>query len=221
MAAPREGEGAEPPSLQAHVELDRGEVRLEEPFGAASHARRSAQTAMYTMADGLARLLAPILPVTADELWRVLPGDREPSVHIALFPEGVESWKDEALVARYATRLELRDRVNARLEEQRQAKVIGTSLEAAITVAGTGRFADALAHLTADDLAAFCIVSQAAIVAPAADQPADSLVVTVSRVGGEKCQRCWRYVPAVSGAEETEGLCQRCVEALGLGGRAA
>ncbi len=190
-------------------------------FGAASQARRSAQTAMYLMADGLARLLAPILPVTADELWRVLPGTRESSVHVALFAEGVEAWQDDALVSRYATRLEIRDLVNAKLEEQRQAKVIGTSLEAAITLAGTGRFADALHGLATDDVAAFCIVSDATVVAPAADQPADSLVVTVSRAAGEKCQRCWRYVAGIAAAAATEGLCDRCVDALGLGSDAA
>src|SRR6185503_3784795 len=59
-------------------------------FGAASSERRSAQTVMYEMADGLARLLAPILPVTSDELWRHLPGQREEAVHIAMFPTGVE-----------------------------------------------------------------------------------------------------------------------------------
>ena len=190
-------------------------------FGAASHGRRSAQTAMYHMADGLARLLAPILPVTADELWRVLPGERQASVHIALFPEGVEACRDEALVARYATRLELRDIVNAKLEEQRQAKVIGTSLEAEITVAGTGRFAEALVGLQSDALAAFCIVSRAVVATPDVEQAPDTLDVRVSRAHGHKCQRCWRYVPSVNDAPETEGLCDRCADALGLGGRAA
>ena len=56
-------------------------------FAASSPERRSAQTAMYIMADGLARLLAPILPVTSDELWRHLPASREPSVHWSRFPE--------------------------------------------------------------------------------------------------------------------------------------
>jgi len=200
-------------------------------FGAASPERRSAQTAMYLMADGLARLLAPILPVTADELWRVLPpvhrslgeggGAREASVHMALFADGVEAWQDDALVVRYSTRLEIRDLVNAKLEEQRQAKVIGTSLEAAITVAGTGRFAAALDGLTPDEVAAFCIVSEAAVVSPDADQPADSLVVTVRRAAGEKCQRCWRYVAGIGQAAAVEGLCDRCVDALGLGSDAA
>ena len=54
-----------------------------------------------------------------------------------------------------------------------------------------------------------------------ADQPADSLVVTVARAAGEKCQRCWRYVPASAAAAATEGLCDRCVDALGLGSDAA
>jgi isoleucyl-tRNA synthetase len=189
-------------------------------FGASSLPRRSAQTAMYQMADGLSRLLAPILPVTADELWRVLPGEREASVHVALFADGVEAWQDEVLVARYAARLEIRDLVNARLEEQRQAKVIGTSLEASITLAGTGRFSDALESLQPDDLAALCIVSDAAVVAAAVDQPEDSLVVTVSRAGGEKCQRCWRYVQAI-GTAETDGICSRCADALGLESSAA
>src|SRR3970282_1551081 len=55
-------------------------------FAPASPERRSAQTAMYLIADGLARLLAPVLPVTADEVWQHLPGNREASVHMAEFP---------------------------------------------------------------------------------------------------------------------------------------
>ena len=59
-------------------------------FGASSEARRSGQTAMFVVVDGLARLLAPILSVTMDELWRGLPGQREPSVHMALFPRRLD-----------------------------------------------------------------------------------------------------------------------------------
>src|SRR6185295_7056707 len=70
-------------------------------FGATSEARRSGQTAMFAIADGLARLLAPILPFTMDELWRHLPGQREASVHLALFPGELSEWSDEALVDRW------------------------------------------------------------------------------------------------------------------------
>ena len=60
-------------------------------FAATARERRSAQTAMYLMADGLARLLAPILSFTTDELWRYLPGTREESVHLALFPDRADA----------------------------------------------------------------------------------------------------------------------------------
>src|SRR5205085_6258451 len=70
-------------------------------FAAASRERRSAQTAMFIMADGLARLLAPILPVTADELWRQLGGTREDSVHIAQFPRDLDQLIDADVDARW------------------------------------------------------------------------------------------------------------------------
>src|SRR5690606_37532114 len=103
-------------------------------FGAASRERRSAQTAMYIIADGLARLLAPILPVTTEEMWRHLPGEREASVHLAEFPPlaDLQVWRDEALVARWKRLIEVRDVVNAALETRRQDKTIGTSLGARV-----------------------------------------------------------------------------------------
>ena len=64
-------------------------------------------------------------------------------------------------------------------------------------------------------------MSEATVEAAAADQPADSLVVTVGRAAGEKCQRCWRYVAGIAAAAAVEGLCDRCVDALGLGSDAA
>src|SRR4051812_3958393 len=116
-------------------------------FGASAPERRSAQTAMYEMADGLARLLAPILPVTADELWRHLPpfagagggaaatadahaGGREDSVHVARFPTAVDTFVEAGVDAEWARLREIRDEVNRALETARQAKIIGTSLAA-------------------------------------------------------------------------------------------
>ena len=91
-------------------------------FGAKSEARRSGQTAMFIIVDGLARLLAPILSVTMDELWRMLPGEREESVHMALFPRDLEQWKDAALLERWAALVAVRDQVNLQLEEKRQGQ---------------------------------------------------------------------------------------------------
>ena len=105
-------------------------------FGAASRERRSAQTAMYTIADGLVRLLAPILPVTTDELWRHLPGTREASVHLAEFPAAadLERMRDAALERRWEVLLDARSAVNAKLEVLREQKVIGSSLQAKVVI---------------------------------------------------------------------------------------
>jgi isoleucyl-tRNA synthetase len=188
-------------------------------FGATSRERRSAQTAMYLMADGLTRLLAPILPVTADALWAELPGEREASVHIGLFPEDVTRWEDPERMARWRQLLDVREQVNARLEEQRQAKVIGNALEAQVVLKATGRYT-ALLEAHADQLASLFIVSEATVTAGdgAAAGDEGTLAITVTRADGVKCQRCWRYVSEVSEAAGADGLCARCEEALGLAG---
>src|SRR5207342_2946138 len=101
-------------------------------FAARSAERRSAQTAMYLMADGLTRLMAPILSFTADELWRFLPrvAGREASVHIAVFPSADElrALDDPALVERWSRLIAVRDRVLGEIEPLRKAKQIGSSL---------------------------------------------------------------------------------------------
>ena len=111
------------------VYLDVSKDRLY-TFGAASRERRSAQTAVYVIADGLARLIAPILSITADEIWARLPGAREASVHLALFPADAGAWRDEALEADWRQLLDVRSSVNAALEGARQRKEIGNALSA-------------------------------------------------------------------------------------------
>ncbi|PYR79999.1 MAG: isoleucine--tRNA ligase [Acidobacteria bacterium] len=175
-------------------------------FGAASPERRSAQTAMYVIADGLARLLAPIVPVTADELWRHLPGERDGSVHIAEFPDDLASLRDDALVERWTRLIAIRDDVNRALEGARQAKEIGTSLGARVSLEA-GREDAALLEAYEQDLAMLFIVSQVELTRTAGN----GVTVSVSRAGGDKCPRCWRFVDALS----PEGICDRCARALG------
>ena len=178
-------------------------------FGAASPERRSAQTAMYVMADGLARLLAPILPVMADELWRHLPGGREESVHLAEFPHGADEYRDAELVARWERLLAIRDEVNRVLESARQAKTIGNSLGAHVTLRASGATA-ALLDPYRDDLAMLFIVSRLDL--ETGEGP--ELDITVVKAEGDKCPRCWRIVPSVSAAPDTLGLCDRCLDAI-------
>ena len=196
-------------------------------LAAGSAERRSAQTAIYTIADGLTRLLAPVLPVTTDDLWGFLPGGRESSVHLARFPSGGEDYVDRDLLARWERLVSLREAANVVLEGLRGEKTVGNSLEAAVTIRASGVTAE-LVERYREDLPALLMTS-AVEVAPAEDLPADAdgaraagaqfveaggaAVITARRAGGVKCPRCWRYVPAVSGAEP-DGVCARCADAL-------
>jgi isoleucyl-tRNA synthetase len=182
-------------------------------FAAGSPERRSAQTAMYVIADGLARLLAPILPVTTEEMWKHLPGKREPSVHMAEFPHvaDVEALLDPELVRRWERLIEIRNEVNRALESARQAKTIGNSLGAHVTLRARGDAA-VLLQSVHDDLPMLFIVSQLEFVPAVGDGP--EIEAIVRRAEGEKCARCWRIVSSVSSHTATAGLCDRCVNAL-------
>ncbi|MDO8794379.1 MAG: class I tRNA ligase family protein, partial [Vicinamibacterales bacterium] len=180
-------------------------------YGATSRARRSGQTAMYRLVDGLTRLMAPILPFTADEMWRYLPGTRSESVHLELFPDA-DADASKELLDRWARLLTVRDTVNAALEPQRQAKVIGNSLGARVMLTAGGPIAALLDRHRAD-LATLFNVSDLALTLGGTDGP-DTIDVTVEKAPGVKCERCWRFVPAVAEEPSRAGLCERCVDAL-------
>jgi isoleucyl-tRNA synthetase len=150
-----------------------------------SHARRSGQTALYKVHYALTRLAAPLLAFTTEEVWSHTrkPAGAPDSVHLALLPDPdeVASGLDAAKLARWERLLEVRNVVLKALEEARQAKFIGTSLEARVRLAG--------ANLDdyAADLPALFITSQVLL------EPGDSLKVTIERAEGTKCERCWKY----------------------------
>jgi isoleucyl-tRNA synthetase len=190
-------------------------------FAARSPERRSAQTAMSLMLDGLTRLLAPILSFTADELWRYMPGAREESVHMALFPTtaALEAMRDPELVARWNTLATVRERVLAEIEPLRKNKQIGSSLQAKVVLAVPPAMLPLLER-HAPDLPMLFIVSEVELRAGGDDsQP----VVTIERATGVKCERCWRYVPLVSTDPTSPyaGVCERCQDALSKDDRAA
>ena len=190
-------------------------------FAPQSHERRSAQTAMYIMADGLTRLLAPVLSFTADELWSFLPGEREESVHMALFPERPAQLvgKDAAVEAVSWNQLvKVREDVVAQIEPLRKNKQIGSSLQAKVVISGS---ASALGTLERFEkhLPMLFIVSEVELrrlpdrsdVATGVDPVRE---ITIERATGVKCERCWRYVAAISCDPAWAGLCSRCQDAL-------
>ena len=180
-------------------------------LAARSRERRSTQTAMYLICDGLARLLAPILPVTADDLWRHMPGQRSECVHLEEFPK-VDHLLTPDIAAVWDRLMQVRDQVNAALEEKRKEKIIGNSLSASVTVTATGPIA-ALLDEYREHLPTLFIVSDLTL--NLGDTTGvDQVRVDVGRARGVKCERCWRYVPSVRTEPDWSGICDRCVEAL-------
>ncbi|MBI5508489.1 MAG: isoleucine--tRNA ligase [Deltaproteobacteria bacterium] len=190
--------------------------------GKTSVARRSAQSALYLIARDLLRLMAPIFSFTAEEAWEKLPrlnGDPA-SVHLALHPgirepEAVAALfaalaKDgEALAKRYDYAREVRRQVNVALEEARQQKKIGSSVEAMVTVFGSEAQLQPLAGLSDAELADLFIVSRART-----STKGDALTVLVENASGTKCARCWLYRDEVGASAVHPTLCHRCLEAL-------
>jgi isoleucyl-tRNA synthetase len=186
-----------------------------------SLARRSAQTALYRIADALARALAPILVFTADEVWENLPRSstsdeaRPASVHLAELPlSGVVG--DAEIRSRWERLFAVRDVVLRELEEARNAKVIGSSLEARVLLKASGETYELLERYR-DELRYLFIVSQVALERSTnteGESGAAAASVKVERAEGEKCERCWNYSTRVGESERYPTACERCVEAL-------
>ena len=161
------------------------------------------------MADGLTRLLAPILSFTADEIWRQLPGGREESVHLALFPTQaqLDGLLDHALVESWQVLVGLRERVLAKIEPLRKNKEIGSSLQAKVVISESRQILPQLERY-ARHLPMLFIVSEVEL------RLGDNPDIAIERAAGVKCERCWRIVPAVSNEPAWAGICDRCQDAL-------
>jgi isoleucyl-tRNA synthetase len=133
-------------------------------------------------------------------------------VHLAEFPRDVEALVDVDLEARWTRLREVRDKVNGALETARQEKLIGTSLAAGVALAAGGETAALLRRYEAD-LPMLFIVSQVMLDTTGPE----GVSVSVARAEGEKCERCWRVLSDISRRPGTEGLCSRCIDALGDG----
>jgi isoleucyl-tRNA synthetase len=186
----------------------------------ASVARRSAQTALYRIAEALARLMAPIMVFTAEEIWQHLPefeGKAE-SIHLTLFPEVDKTQQDAELAEQWKAIKQVRAEVTKALETARAQKTIGHSLDAAVTV-GVEETLYAKLEPYKEELRSIFIVSQAELspgVLTDADHRGDgnSISVRILPAQGEKCARCWVYDPAVGSHTDHATICGRCYEAL-------
>ncbi len=175
----------------------------------ASPARRSAQTALYHVTQGLLRVLAPFLSFTAEEAWRVFQPQSD-----TIFTETYYAYPEiagaEALIAKWTLLRDVRGDVTKALEEARTANRIGSSLQAQVEVRASGARYDALASL-GDDLK-FVLITSAATVVKVDAQGDESVDVAASTY--PKCERCWHYREDVGAHADHPTLCGRCFSNL-------
>lgn len=179
--------------------------------------RKAAQTVLYETLTAITKLIAPVLPHTADEIWRLIPGGSELSVQLADMPEADASLYDEAFEARWEKLIGVRDEVNKALEEARNKKLIGNSLGAKVELYPDTDTHKLLAGFA--DLDQLFIVSAAVLHGSAEEAPADAvdlqgLKVLVAQAEGGKCERCWIVTPQVGTVEKHPALCVRCAEVV-------
>ena len=172
-----------------------------------SHKRLSMLTVLYTVLSKSVRLLAPILSFTAEEVYDNMPYEDAESVHLTDFP-AKNLIDDAALEAKWDKLLEVRDDVNKALEESRNEKVIGKSLEAAVEIYSNDNEVVELLN-SVDNLHQLFIVSSVEV--KENDGVAyDLATVKVTKAEGHRCERCWNIVEEVN----EEGLCPRCASIL-------
>jgi len=190
----------------------------------ASPARRSAQTALYRIADALVALVAPILSFSAEEIWGYLP-DRPPalpSVHLARFPDAAELTGELTMtqmerLQNWDRLIAVRNEVLKALEAARREKFIGNALEAKVELSAEGEWAKLLQEYQ-EMLPMLFIVSQVRLLPDGLPGAEESLIrglrIAVRRAEGEKCERCWNYSPHVGEDADFPTLCERCAPAV-------
>lgn len=179
--------------------------------------RRSAQTVMYFLVDSIARIMAPILPFTAEEIWMHMPDmpGKEHSVHFLNFPQFKQSFRDDDLARKWELILDIRGEVTKLLEAARAAKQIGHSLDASVSLCVSDELSKVLSEYK-DLLRSIFIVSEVTVIRDISKQDKfkptaiDGLSVYVEPAPYKKCQRCWILDPTVGSNYKHPDICERC-----------
>lgn len=177
--------------------------------------RLSAQTALYLLTENTLVLMAPILSFLSEEAYSHFSGKCQESILLCDFPRKNPKWNLSGIEDKFSLLLEIRSQTQKVLEDLRREKLIGSSLEAKVTISAGGKHLEALNGYS-KDLREFLIVSEVLI------QPKDEaksaalpeLKVTATRAEGVKCSRCWHYSMDTGKNNQFPGVCPKCVEAL-------
>ena len=169
--------------------------------------RRSVQTVLYKTLLALVKLMAPILPYTSEEVYKLMPGKKEKSIHLERFPEIIKYKDSEEILEMWELFFGIKDDVYKALEEARADKIIGKSLEAKVFLNLRDEDKETLKPILSN-LKQLLIVSD--VVITAEDLPKyEYASVKVLKFEGERCERCWNIFNEI---DLTDNLCPRCHE---------
>lgn len=170
--------------------------------------RRSSQTALYEITSSLARMMAPIMSFLAEETYQFLVGSKKESIFLEKYPQANKEWENSEVLSTFESFIGIRTEALKKLEELRQNKTIGASLEAQLHITAQPEQLKVL-DLLKDYLNEFFIVSQVSV-----NKTPGELNVTATKANGEKCVRCWTYNVETNKNPKFPGICPKCVEAL-------
>ena len=188
-----------------------------------SKARRSGQTVLNELLTGMTRLMAPVLSFTAEEVWSYFSHSDGKSVHMNSFTDSIDVSVDEGFICRWDMLTDLKSEVSKALELCRREKVIGHSLDAQVRLVLPSNVSSVLGG-ECSDLKFIFIVSSVEVVKALdnegkvySSEKMKGLEIGVSRMGGEKCERCWNYFKEDSSDKgEHSTICFRCIKNLEL-----
>ena len=188
----------------------------------ASTERRAAQTAMYEILNTLVVMVAPVLTFTSEEIWQFMPKESNypESVQLTSWPSAHPEYMDTSLEAKWEKILDMRSEITKALETARRNKVIGHSLDAAVSLYAAGEELAALSAIK-EELATLLIVSNVTLSDNLEQAPGEAikaadmqLAIAVTPAQGTKCERCWIYSPTVNQDKDHPELCQRCASVV-------
>jgi len=190
-------------------------------FAPDSAGRRSAQTAIWRICEAMTRLLAPVLSFTCEEVWQHLPkvADRLDSVHLEKFPEVADvlgsafASEDDPNAQDWTTLLAVREQALKALEEARNSKVIGKSVEAQLAITASDP-AYSVLQRHADQHRYLFIVSAVTVAQGAGNGSGGGVHIQVKKADGGKCDRCWNFSTHVGEDAAYPTVCERCSAVL-------
>ena len=200
-----------------YLDIIKDRLYVEKPD---SVSRRAAQTAIYRILRDMTLVFAPILAFTCEEIWANLPKSSDHNPEACVFnemPKGKAGDETAEFMAKWERIRKIRDDVNKALENARNQKTIGKSLEAQVTLKADGELYAFLkeneAVLEPVFIVSKVVLEQGAVAQTTAET--EGLEVTVSKAHGEKCERCWAYSDTVGKDEKHPTLCARCAAIIG------